>query len=104
MLIRLGCRFLPPGEVAEVPAFRSLQEALVPSLEMSVGTRSALPASLEMRCLTCRAVSTLNVYNSSVWSLGERSQTARFPELQLLGQLLLRFWHLHSQLFKRLAF
>ena len=64
MLIRLGCRFPPPGEVAEVPAFKSLQEALVPSLEMSVGTCSPLPASLDMRCLTYWAVSTLNFYNS----------------------------------------
>lgn len=66
----------PPREVAEASAFESFKEGLEQSPGMSRDVLSQ-PASLEMRCLTHWAVSTLNFYNSSVWSLGEGSQTAR---------------------------
>lgn len=72
---------------------------LTQSLGMSLETHSPLPISLERRCLTHCAISTINFYSSHLWSLGERSQPPRVPELRPLGSPLLQFWHLHSQLF-----
>lgn len=71
-----------PRDATGAPAFDSFQEELKQSLEMSLEILSPLFASLEMRCRTHQTVSTLNLYNSPVWSLWERNQPAGIPEVQ----------------------